>query len=181
MIFNSGISYQWIMAINILLTIPVWIRTLFLFPEGHFIYKSDIFPSTFFGTVIIKIFTVKNASRQTASLQIKQNRRFREKSARPWSRAPRINWEVVFLFQRRHLFGNGSLDNNSEHLYPLLSVHVECLCENGRGRRLSKTRGQLWQHRMDTSGVRPRLRPDFRSVDKMFQKQVAGFWKNFGR
>jgi len=49
MVFNSGVSYKWVMAANILITIPVWLRTLLLFPEEKFIYGKDIFPSTFIG------------------------------------------------------------------------------------------------------------------------------------
>ncbi|CAG5077182.1 Oidioi.mRNA.OKI2018_I69.PAR.g8647.t1.cds [Oikopleura dioica] len=48
-IFDSGVPYKWIIGANILLTIPVWIRTLFLFPEKRFELDMNVFNESFFG------------------------------------------------------------------------------------------------------------------------------------
>ncbi|CAG5110745.1 Oidioi.mRNA.OKI2018_I69.chr2.g5115.t1.cds [Oikopleura dioica] len=46
--FDNGFSYEWIIGVNLLLTIPIWIRSIFLFPEMRFNKASSTFSQSFF-------------------------------------------------------------------------------------------------------------------------------------
>lgn len=65
-IFESGVPYKWIIGANLLLTIPVWMRTLFLFPVKRFELGMNVLDASFLGKRFKKSAKIENVEIQNS-------------------------------------------------------------------------------------------------------------------
>ena len=71
--FENGVSYKWIILINIFLTIPVWLRTFFLFPVIRFKTGTNAFFRSFIGRMILSR-KEKSAQRMSTWSEVNRER-----------------------------------------------------------------------------------------------------------
>jgi hypothetical protein len=92
--FDNGVSYNWIIGFNIFLTIPVWLRSIFLFPEMQFKENQSSFSQSFF----------RNKLRKIAVEKKPKEKKLKTENERPYFEASYILMVIWIVFAYLNVF-----------------------------------------------------------------------------
>ena len=94
-VFESGVPFKWIVGANLLLTIPVWLRTLFLFPVKRFELGMTVLDASFLGRRFKKSAEIENVEIQNSENAEKDDSSKKESA---WVYFKDLNFVVMIIW-----------------------------------------------------------------------------------
>lgn len=94
-VFESGVPFKWIVGANLLLTIPVWLRTLFLFPVKRFELGMTVLDASLLGRRFKKSAEIENVEIQNSENAEKDDSSKKESA---WVYFKDLNFVVMIIW-----------------------------------------------------------------------------------